>query len=214
MARTLRSFVVLSACALCVVPLWGSPAPRVESPAPEAKSPIQSQIFDFVLSGKVDDVKATLASDPSQADLVGPGGMTPLGIALSRRNLALVQALLDGGADPNKPFGPLQMHPIQGAAASGNLDAVKALLAKKADPNGKDVNGGTALHAATLYKNVDIARLLADRDGDVNAAFAAGPNLGATPLHFAARSKSIDLVMAVTVARSDWSLKWNERTPA
>jgi ankyrin repeat protein len=196
----------------------GAPAPA-STPAPdkpkaESKNPEQGKILELVQTGDLDGLKALVAANPKDADFVGPGGMTPLGIALARRNLPLVQTLLHAGADPNKPFGALQMHPIQGAAASGNLDAVKELLAKGADVAKADINGGTALHAAALYGHNDIVKLLVDKGADVNAVFTSGPNKGATPLHFAARSKSIVNVMAVEVPRSDWSIKWNGKTPA
>jgi ankyrin repeat protein len=209
-----RSLVLLSTLALCLVPASGAPAPAPDKASAGTQNPEQGKILELVQTGDTDGLKALILADPKQADFVGPGGMTPLGIALARRNLSLLQALLHAGADPNKPFGALQMHPIQGAAASGSLDAVKELLAKGADITKTDINGGTALHAATLYGKNDIVKLLIEKGADVNAAFTSGPNKGATPLHFAARSKDVVNVMAVDVPRADWSIKWNGKTPA
>ena len=215
-----RPLVLLAVCALGLVPVRSAPPeataakPAQDKPKPDMTKPAQGQIIELVMTADVDGLKKLVKSDPSQADFVGPGDMTPLGIALSRRNLPLVQTLLQAGADPNKPFGALKMHPIQGAAASGSLDAVKELLAKKADPNLADINGGTALHAAVLYGKDDIAKLLVEKGANVNAVFTGGPNKGATPLHFAARSKKVTAVMELAVASADWSIKWNGKTPA
>lgn len=222
MTRASRTCLLIATCVLSVPAAWSAPAETAkpeaakpaEAPKADAKNPAQGQIMEYIMTADLDNLKKLITSDPSQADYVGPSGMTPLGVALARRNTPLVETLLHAGADPNKPFGALQMHPIQGAAASGNVDAVKLLLAKKADPNKTDINGGTALHAAMLYGHEEIGKLLVDNGADVNAAFTAGPNKGATPLHFAARSKQMPLVIAVGVSRADWSVKWNGKTPA
>lgn len=208
-----RPFVLLAICALGLAPARSAPQ-EAAPPKPDMKNPAQGQIIELVMTADVDGLTKLVKSDPAQADFVGPNDMTPLGIALSRRSLPLVEALLHAGADPNKPFGPLKMHPIQGAAASGSLDAVKELLAKRADPNAADINGGTALHAALLYGKEDIAKLLVEKGASVNATFTGGPNKGATPLHFAARTKKVTTVMVVAVPTADWSLKWNGKTPA
>jgi ankyrin repeat protein len=206
-----RALALLIPCAVAIAPsLAADPAS-----ADAAKlNPLQGQIIELVQTGDLDGIRALVQKDPSQANFVGPAGMTPLGIALSRKNVSLVKDLLRYGADPNKPFGALQMHPIQGASATGVLEAVKELLAKGVDVNKADINGGTALHAATLYGFLDIARLLIEKGANVNATFTGGPNKGATPLHFAARSKNIEAVMALAVSSADWSIKWNGKTPA
>jgi ankyrin repeat protein len=215
--------VLLAIVALGLAPVASAPPekpaappapPAQDKPKTDAKNPAQGQIIELVMTADLDGLKKLVTEDPSQADFVGPGDMTPLGIALARRNQPLIDTLLHAGADPNKPFGPLKMHPIQGASASGNLEAVKELLAKGADPNKTDINGGTALHAAMLYGKEDIGKALVEKGANVNAVFTGGPNKGAAPLHFAARSKKVTLVMVVAVPSADWTLKWNGKTPA
>ena len=65
-----------------------------------------------------------------------------------------------------------------------------------------------------LYGKDDIAKLLIEHGANVNAVFTGGPNKGATPLHFAARSKKVTAVMTVAVPTADWTIKWNGKTPA
>ena len=184
------------------------------SAATPPKASPQSPVFGFVQSGDLDGLKAALAADRSLANTVNASGMTPLGFALSRKNPGALLALLANGADPNMPFGPTHMRPLQGAAMRNLPDAVDALLARGADPNGKDDSGGTALHEAANLGSVDIASKIAGKGADVNAAYTAGPKTGATPVHLAAKSKNMLMIIVLAAHHPNWGLLWNGKTPA
>lgn len=184
------------------------------SAAPPPKATPVSPVFRLVQSGDLDGLKATLAADPALANTVNASGLTPLGFALSRKNSGALLALLERGADPNTPFGPTHMRPLQGAAMRNLPEIVDALLARGADPKGKDNNGGTALHEAANLGAVDIASKIAGKGADVNAAYTAGPNAGATPVHLAAKTKNMLMIIVLAAHHPNWDLKWKGKTPA
>ncbi len=73
------------------------------------------------------------------------GGITPLSLACTNGNAALIEALLRAGADANATSGD-GATALMTAALSGNANAVTVLVKNGADVNAKDpVNGQTAL---------------------------------------------------------------------
>ncbi|HZI05302.1 MAG TPA: ankyrin repeat domain-containing protein, partial [Archangium sp.] len=79
--------------------------------------------------------------------------------AVAAGDLARVQVLLDGGADPN-PFDAEGRTPLMVAAQSGREDLVQCLLAGGADPSLTDRIGETALGKAAAHGHARIATLL------------------------------------------------------
>jgi len=100
------------------------------------------------------------------------GGITPLFMASTNGNTAIIEALLKAGAGANsvKANGTTA---LMLAAASGSADAVKMLLNHGAGVNAKEsVHGQTALmFAAALNRDAVVALLLA-RGADPNVATA------------------------------------------
>lgn len=82
---------------------------------------------------------------------------TPLDVAVSEGDAALVEFLLDRGADPNRPGS--EVPPLTVAVMRGRSEVVRLLLERGADPNVRSVFGPT-LHVAALSGYSDIARLL------------------------------------------------------
>ncbi len=79
--------------------------------------------------------------------------------AVAAGDLARVQVLLDGGADPN-PFDAEGRTPLMVAAQHGREDLVQCLLAGGADPTLTDRLGETALGKAAAHGHPRIAALL------------------------------------------------------
>jgi hypothetical protein len=93
---------------------------------------------------------------------------------------------------------------IHDAASSGDLAKVKALL--KDNPelvSGKDSNGWTPLHLATMIGNKDMAKLLLANKAEVNAK----NNSGATPLHWAALRGDKDMAELLLANKAEVNVR-------
>jgi ankyrin repeat protein len=117
--------------------------------------------------GDVDTIKLLIkhGADVSDVDNQVP----PLCVAAARGELAVVQALLDGGAPPDPP---ISMRPITLAARSGSLVIVRVLLAAGAAVH-RSSDALTPLGAAVEFGGFDaiaIVKALVDAGGDVNAS--------------------------------------------
>jgi uncharacterized protein len=110
-------------------------------------------------------VLRVLLADPLAAATVDCSprpGETPLWLVACRGHVAMVQALLEGGADPQttSEFG---CTPLMAAALNGRVRTIRALLV---DPRGaatldwRDQYGDTALHLACIHGKAAVARAL------------------------------------------------------
>jgi len=130
--------------------------------------------------GDLAGLKSLLASG-SKPDVIAEAGVPEvhpiIAAAMRKGNVAVVQALLDAGANPN-------VQRADGSTALlistslGDTDAVKALLANRADPNIALPNGLTALITATVNGHGKVIDILIDAGADVNATMPDG-QLGA-----------------------------------
>jgi cytochrome c len=87
-------------------------------------------------------------------------GVAPLGPAIGKRNIELIQLLLDHGANPNSAVGRQTV--LHLAAARGCLECVKALVEAGADVNSQtsDSQYRTPLHNAKLLGSQEVADYL------------------------------------------------------
>ncbi len=118
----------------------------------------------------LETAKMLLAAGANVKVTTREGAITPLFMACSNGNAAIVEALLKAGADVNsvKPNGTTA---LMLAAASGSAPAVKLLLDRGANVNAKEsVHGQTALmFAAALNRDAVVTVLLA-QGADPNVA--------------------------------------------
>jgi ankyrin repeat protein len=84
-------------------------------------------------------------------------------------------------------------------------DSMKALLASDLSPNTLDKYGRTALHAAALLGQLDLARYLLSKGADVNARDGDGR----TPLMISASAGGFDHFPGLATV-SPWGLIWTE----
>lgn len=115
--------------------------------------------------------------------LLGPATIlsAPIHNAAKRGDLALVQRLLNRGADIDQRDDERSGTPLFYAVLTGHHDVVDYLLLKGANVHAVTAKGVTILQSAAMAGNVDTARLLRKRIGDINQA----DSNGVTPLDLA-----------------------------
>jgi len=108
------------------------------------------------------------ASPIFAADAADGSDATPLLVAASNGDLALVNRLLKGGANPNVR-NQLNTTPLLEASFHGNTQIIKALLEAGADPNLAGPDGETPLMLLARGDNVAAAKLLLDKGANPRA---------------------------------------------
>jgi|HubBroStandDraft_6_1064221.scaffolds.fasta_scaffold28123_3 uncharacterized protein len=97
-------------------------------------------------------------------------GATPLLLATTNGNSAIIERLIAAGADPNAALTKSGDTALMMAARTGNVGTVNVLLNHGAQVNAKESWGGTtALMWAVSERHPDVVRLLIERGADVNA---------------------------------------------
>jgi ankyrin repeat protein len=119
----------------------------------------------------------------------------PLLFAAQNNHTALVQALLDAGADPNKPTDS-QQTALYRAASLNNETTVRALLDKGADVNSVDKDGSTALHIAANNNCFKVVALLLEHGANPSDRTCNGH----APIHYAAGHGNLDMAVALVDA--------------
>ena len=111
------------------------------------KSHENKVLFDAVFRGDMSEVLAVLDSCVGTADTVDQEKRTPLIHSSIDKNLILVKALVEGGADVNtKDF--QDMTALHIAAQNYDLEMSKYLIAHGAEVDAQDGNGNTPLWCA------------------------------------------------------------------
>ena len=114
--------------------------------------------------------KMLLAAGANVKATTREGDITPLFMACTNGNAAMIEALLKAGADANsiKANGTTA---LMMAAASGGADAVKVLLERGADVNAKEAaHGQTALMFASALNRGAVIKVLMAHGADANVA--------------------------------------------
>ena len=126
-------------------------------------------------------------------------GVTPLSLACTNGNGAMVKMLLEAGADPNTSL-PGGETALMTAARTGSLPAVKALLAGGAAVDAKEGRRKqTPLMWAAAEGHTAVVEALIAAGADFKARLTSG----FTPLLFAVREGQADVVRALLKAGAD-----------
>ena len=96
-------------------------------------------------------------------------GATPLSLAATNGNAAMIEKLLKAGEDANAVVSEAGDTALMLAARTGKPDAVAMLLNHGADVNKTNANGQTALMWAAAEKNAAAVQVLIEHKADLNA---------------------------------------------
>ena len=161
---------------------------------------------DFKLSKlDIDQIKRILSPGLVDLDLFNlrVAGVTPLLSAAFWGSRALVQVLLDGGADPDKAD-ENGLTPLYVATQRDNIEVVKLLIECGADINRTDNKGWTPLHVAAFYGKRSIYTMLLDGGADQNMA----DKVGRTPFSYHRLGWRLGLPCNDISAEADFGTLW------
>jgi ankyrin repeat protein len=144
-------------------------------------------IFAAAGCGQVEEVRRLLDAQPELLNAFAADGFQPLGLAAFFGQVAVVQLLLERGAEVNRPSrNPMRVMPLHSAAAAGHLEICRLLLEHGAQVNAAQADEFTPLHAAAQNDDVALTELLLQHGATLDA-HAAGE---LTPLGMARKSGS------------------------
>ena len=123
-------------------------------------------------------------------DAANTDGITALHCAAENGDVAIVEYLVEHGADVKAQDTVLSRSVIHFAAENGNLECIKFLTEKGADLQDKDIHGATPLHYAARGGHLNAVKYLVGKKMDYKARDIRGWTL----MHYAACGGSIDIV--------------------
>ncbi|HEX6596802.1 MAG TPA: ankyrin repeat domain-containing protein [Acidimicrobiales bacterium] len=151
-----------------------------------------SEIFDAILAGDVERVRAHLAENPSAASARNDDGLSAVLAAQYRRDDDAVEAILSAGPDLD----------VFDAAAVGDCGRLTTLLdAEPSLVNAFASDGFFPLGLAAYFGRSEAVRLLLERGADVSAT-ARNP-MRVQALHAAVAGRSREAVRMLLAAGAD-----------
>ncbi len=157
------------------------------------------EVFRAVRRGQLVKLKGLVAEDSSLLQRRGHMGRTPLYAAVESGNVAMVEMLLEAGADPN-PRRERQDTPLFPAPSVAIVDL---LLKHGADLHARDFSEREAHHWAAQFARPDVLRRLLKAGGDPSLADKSGQS----PLHWAVMHvtdpKALECVVTLVEAGAD-----------
>lgn len=131
---------------------------------------VELDIFAACMAGAGDRVAELIGRDGSLVNGYSHDGWTPLHLAAFFGPPAIVDVLIDHGADVNaRAQNGTTNQPLHAAAAARNVQAVRALVEHGADVNARQEGGYTPLHSAAQNGDLETARFLISHGADVSA---------------------------------------------
>ncbi len=162
---------------------------------------IASELIDATRAGDAERVARLLTDRPELNEATGDG-MTAVHLAAQSGHAAILQSLLDAGADVDPTTRIGSYTPLHIASGQANGAIVRMLLQAGADVNATTTNSlATALHlAAQAVGGTESVKALLEYGADVNAREGAA---GQTPLMFAAAENRVESVELLLGAGAD-----------
>ena len=123
----------------------------------------EPDFYEACALGRQERAAALLKANANLLNEYSADGFTGLGLALFFNHPELARALMDAGADVNRPSrNAISVYPLHSAVASGSLPMVELLLARGAKPDPAEFLGATPLHSAAAGGSREmVQRLLA-----------------------------------------------------
>lgn len=146
-----------------------------------------------------DDLKVARLLTHGRVAVTNRFGVTPLSLACQNGSAAMVDLLLEGGADPNTALRGGETV-LMTAARTGRAGPVRALLTKGAAVDAKERHGQTALMWAAAEGNTEVVELLLGAGADLGWTL---PDSGFNAWFFAVREGRGDVVRALLKAGAD-----------
>lgn len=157
-----------------------------------------------------DDLEtARLLADASVA-VTNRFGVTPLSLACQNGSTAMVELILERGADPNTTARGGETV-LMTAARTGKPGPVTALLARGAVVDAKERRGQTALMWAAADGHAEVVEVLLKAGAEFRTVL---PDSGFTPWFFAARGGRTDVVRVLLKAGADVNEAMQPRKPS
>lgn len=125
-------------------------------------SDLQSPLILAIQKGSFRVSQVLIHSPQLQVNRPNPNDETPLMLAALKQQPGLVQALLDRGADVNRPG----WTPLHYAATTGNPAVIRLLLEHHAYIDAESPNGSTPLMMAAYYGTPEATKLLLEEGAD------------------------------------------------
>jgi uncharacterized protein len=148
-----------------------------------------ANLLDACRRGNTDDVTQLCQLHPNLINAADAKGFTPLIIAVYNNQPAVINILLQNGADPNKQ--DLSGNTaLMGACFKGYLALAEKLLTAGAAINLRNEQGATALTFAATFGQLAIAKLLLQHGAEVNHPDSRGK----TSLDYAVMQKNNEMV--------------------
>ncbi len=132
----------------------------------------RSELHNLVYYEKYDDV-IELLKKGADLEVINAAGLTPMHIAIKKRDLKMANILLDNGADINSQDNRGNT-PLIVAVKKRNIKLVRFLILKGADVNLYNDEGITPLHQAAYSGNPEIVEFLLSSGADHKARSRSG----------------------------------------
>lgn len=190
-ALVLAAALLLSGCGFFNV----RPQPKPTDFFPD---PGLHELAEAVRADDGERISAALTGGASP-NATGTDGWTILQWAVTENSIAATGLLLEAGADPNMA-GERGDTPMHAAASSTNIEHLRLLLEHGGDPNVQgEITGATPLATSLVNTNDEVFHLLLEVGADPTIA----NNLGAGPLHTAARTNKGWAILILLEAGAD-----------
>ena len=132
-------------------------------------------LYKAAKAGDLERVMELVDQKVDKNQVGGEYGMTILSVATKHNHIAVVQYLVEQGADMEKgSTRGAGFTPLHYASEQGNYEVARYLLEQGANRDKVVINGMTPLHLAALTGQVEIAKLLMVYGADLNARNSSG----------------------------------------